>query len=545
MVSLHAAFVALLLSNPGQTVLLDFYADWCGPCKAMEPTVRALQQKGYPVQRINIKDNPDLAAKYGVQSIPCYVMLVDGQEVDRITGSNTTLSRLEKMCKITSPPQPPNRSPGLIAQNAAPPQAFPETIVAPATASLPGSMPRRDDPNLIPASFASSGNAASLAAQPWSQAPAPGGSEGFAADARESLPGANLQPRGIAPDAKLIAASVRLRIEDPNGNSCGSGTIIDTRGGDALVLTCAHVFRDSQGKGKIDVDLFGPYAGQRVAGQLISYDLKRDVALVFFRAPGPIAAARLAPPGYQVHKGDKVASVGCDSGKDPAAHYSYVTSLNRYAGPPNLQVAGQPTEGRSGGGLFTADGLVIGVCNARDPQDQEGFFAALETICAQLDDARMSFAYQSPKGFEGPSGTAPLMAATNTPPAAQQMPQTVSPVSIPNVLPENTGQPMAAAGTSPAGLSPSEQAAMEEIRARLKEDAEVICVIRSRRNPQAKSEVIMLDKASPAVLQQIAAEAQALQGRQPTSLEVPQPKQPALEWPSNPNPNSKSWRQGQ
>ena len=96
-----------------------------------------------------------------------------------------------------------------------------------------------------------------------------------------------------------------------------------------------------------------------------------------------------------------MASVGCDNGKDPAAHYSYVTSLNRYAGPPNLQVAGQPTEGRSGGGLFTSDGLVIGVCNARDPQDQEGFFAALETICAQLDDAHMAFAYQSPKGFEG------------------------------------------------------------------------------------------------------------------------------------------------
>jgi len=164
------------------------------------------------------------------------------------------------------------------------------------------------------------------------------------------------------------------------------------------------------------VDLFGPYAGQRVVGQLISYDLKRDVALVYFRAPGPIAAIRLASSGYQVRKGERVASVGCDNGKDPAAHYSYVTSLNRYAGPPNLQVAGQPTEGRSGGGLFTADGLVIGVCNARDPQDQEGFYAALETICAQLDDAHMAFAYQSPKGYEGLSGTAPLMAGTNAPP---------------------------------------------------------------------------------------------------------------------------------
>ena len=81
---------------------------------------------------------------------------------------------------------------------------------------------------------------------------------------------------------------------------------------------------------------------------------------------------------------------------------------------------------------------MIGVCNARDPQDQEGFYAALETICAQLDDARMAFAYQSPKGFEGLSGTAPLMAGTNTPPMAQQMPPPVSPVSIPNALPENS-----------------------------------------------------------------------------------------------------------
>ena len=158
----------------------------------------------------------------------------------------------------------------------------------------------------------------------------------------------------------------------------------------------------------------------------------------------------------------------------------------------------------------------------------------------------MAFAYQSPKGFEGFTGTAPLMAGTNAPPMTQQMAPPASPVSIPNALPENSGQSPALAGTLAPGLNPSEQAAMDEIHRRLKEDAEVICVIRSRHNPQAKSEVIMLDKASPELLQQLAAEAQSLQGRQPTSLEVPQPKQPALEWSSNQNSNSnKSWRQGQ
>jgi hypothetical protein len=79
----------------------------------------------------------------------------------------------------------------------------------------------------------------------------------------------------------------------------------------------------------------------------------------------------------------------------------------------------------------------------------------------------------------------------------------------------------------------------------LKEGAEVVCIVRSRRDPLAKSEVIMLDKASPEFLQQLAAETQSQEGRQETSLELPRPKQPTMEWSANPNSTSKAWRQGQ
>jgi thiol-disulfide isomerase/thioredoxin len=494
MVSLHAALAAIVLSSTSQTVMLDFHADWCGPCKAMEPTIQALQEKGYPIQKVNVDQNQALAAQYGVRSLPCFVMLVEGREVDRVMGG-TTFSRLERMFKIASSPQQQNAPPGQFAQNAISPNIpLAQPNLLPGSGNAPDSIQRRIDSNVIPASFQAPANATPLMPQS----------------------GSNMLGGGSI-DAKLIAASVRLRIEDPNGNSCGSGTIIDSRAGEALILTCGHIFRDSQGKGKIEVDLFGPYAGQRVPGRLISYDLTRDVGLITVRTPGPIAAIRLAPPSYKVQKGDTVASVGCDNGKDPAVRQSRVNSLNRYAGPPNIQVAGQPTEGRSGGGLFSADGLVIGVCNARDPQDQEGYYAALDTVCAQLDQSQLAFVYQSPQGFEGLNNSA-------------------------SPMPAGINQPLTAAlGTSPAGLNPAEQAAMDEIRRRLKEGAEVVCVIRSRRDPQSKSEVIMLDKASPAFIQQLAAESQLQEGRQETSLEVPHPKQPTLEWSAG----QKAWRQGQ
>ena len=144
------------------------------------------------------------------------------------------------------------------------------------------------------------------------------------------------------------------------------------------MLTCGHLFRDSQGKGRITVDLFGAgsNAPQQVAGRLVSFDLSRDVGLVAIRTPGPVAVARLAPADYRVKPGMPVASVGCNNGDPPTVRRSQVNSLDKFQGPPNLQVAGQPVEGRSGGGLFSSEGYVIGVCNAADPSDREGLFAA-------------------------------------------------------------------------------------------------------------------------------------------------------------------------
>ena len=97
---LQAAVMALTLSGSpgGETVLLDFHADWCSPCQQMHPVVDRLAAKGYPVKKINIDQNPDLAKRFGVSSIPCFIMLVDGRVLDRQVGL-TSFEQLEQMCK--------------------------------------------------------------------------------------------------------------------------------------------------------------------------------------------------------------------------------------------------------------------------------------------------------------------------------------------------------------------------------------------------------------------------------------------------------------
>ena len=368
MVTLQAAVMAMLLSSPGQNIeLLDFYADWCAPCRAMQPTIRALEAKGYPVKKVNIAQDHDLAAQYGVQSVPCYVLVVDGKEVERVSGG-TSYSRLEKMFKTAGFDRgaalPPNGPPGGAPASFA---ASGGAVRNPAAAGGAMAIPPGSaiyDPNVAPATAVMP--AAGM--QDRQGVPPPAGNFNLPTE----------QTAGPVSDAQLLAASVRIRVADPSGHSCGSGTIIDARGGRALVLTCGHLFRDSQGKGKIEVELFGPHAGQKVEGRLESYDSEsRDVALVSIPMPDPLVAARLAPVGYSVRDGDVVASVGCDHGADPTVRKnSHVNQANG----SNLWVNDQPTEGRSGGGLFSAEGYVIGLCKGRAASDHEGCYPTLGQI---------------------------------------------------------------------------------------------------------------------------------------------------------------------
>lgn len=70
-------------------VVIDMYADWCGPCKMMAPIIDSLSNEYEDVKfvKINVDDNPDIAARYNVESIPNFVFIKNGQLVNQVVGA--------------------------------------------------------------------------------------------------------------------------------------------------------------------------------------------------------------------------------------------------------------------------------------------------------------------------------------------------------------------------------------------------------------------------------------------------------------------------
>ena len=79
-----------IVLNSNKTVLIDFYADWCPPCKKLSPIIEEVASENTDENlvfaRINIDDEQNLAAQYGIQPIPTLVLLKSGKEVDRRVG---------------------------------------------------------------------------------------------------------------------------------------------------------------------------------------------------------------------------------------------------------------------------------------------------------------------------------------------------------------------------------------------------------------------------------------------------------------------------
>lgn len=84
-------------------VIIDFYADWCGPCKMQAPVFEEVS-KDYTGKlkfaKLSVEENPRVADQFGITGIPCLIVVKDGKEADRIVGFNTKEALKQKIDTI-------------------------------------------------------------------------------------------------------------------------------------------------------------------------------------------------------------------------------------------------------------------------------------------------------------------------------------------------------------------------------------------------------------------------------------------------------------
>jgi|APGre2960657404_1045060.scaffolds.fasta_scaffold00165_47 thioredoxin 1 len=95
-----ALFELLVLKNTDKAVLVDFWAPWCAPCVAMGPILDEIateQHEALDVYKVNVDEEPLIAIKYSIASIPTAVLFVDGKPVKIMTGARSKRALLAEL----------------------------------------------------------------------------------------------------------------------------------------------------------------------------------------------------------------------------------------------------------------------------------------------------------------------------------------------------------------------------------------------------------------------------------------------------------------
>ncbi len=354
-----AAVLLLAVTTPAfaaddEVVLLDFTAPYCGPCKAIQPQLNELHRQGYPIRQINISADPRTAAQYKVKFVPTFVLLVNGKERWRDQGTERVgqlkgimdqarqmVSRSDRRREVVGPGP---------ARSVDPPKpTLLDRMFNRQTRDEPG------EPEVI------------LGQEP------------------------DKAPDSVTKGA--MAASVRIRVTYDGKVQFGSGTIVHSKQGRSIILTCAHIMDQAGPNPKVEVDVFRGGKSVTFFGKVIGHDIKSDVGIITIPTSAKLPVAEVAIPSLKPTKGQAVFSIGCDNGKEPTRMGAKLSGVDRYLGPNNLETNLAPEHGRSGGSLFDSRGRVIGVCSAADRKGNHGLYAGNRAIYEMFKKHKMLEVY--------------------------------------------------------------------------------------------------------------------------------------------------------
>jgi thiol-disulfide isomerase/thioredoxin len=546
---MNASFLVLTLASVAaapQDVLYDFYSTHCGPCQMMMPIVERLHAEGLPVVKVNIDDRPDLAQRFGISVVPTFVLVVGGQVQQSITGMQEESTLRNMLAQI------PRRAPRPVDHPSRPSRSLPVRLADDETKpkwnfSLPlppfssnssknKGMVQIDTPNSGPNSGANSpansgtvladntGSDSTVLDKGGLDRGAPdsgdaratrGGRNDLPMDSNASLSaGQDSVVRGAAPrytgepdavpdlsSVPMLASSARIRVTDEGGVYYGSGVVIDGTAGKSVVLTCGHVLRDVKPESQIEVDLFEGKNFHTYRGAIIKFNLEADVGLLMLQTTSNVTASPVAAAEDKVVRGQTLLSIGCSRGELPSIERLQVTMLNRYEGPDTIECKGVPVKGRSGGGLFTKNGQVVGVCTNADPNEGKGVYAGLKPIHQLLHAAGMEELI--PGSLRRPRSRMLDVAAPAATHADESAPAKAELELAQLKQPRAKRTAAEALGEEPAARTET-SAETESVPAT--EDAEVICIIRPIHR-RGNSKVVIINKASRKFMRYLTGEA--------------------------------------
>ncbi len=460
LVLIFAPACALAVEPRG--MVLDFGATWCGPCQQVAPVVAKLEREGLPIRTVDIDQQKALADRYHIDSVPTFVLIVDGKEVTRRSGAMSEGDIRQMIARIPQATTPPQSQP---KQNS---QQQNIQLGEPAELQLPRREPMDSEIRLVANEqrksikdlwpFGKKENAEDIVRGSDAELGEP------ADFAIEQNPATTFDP---------MQASVRIRVIIGSKINLGSGTIISSASGHTQILTCGHIFRDFNDDAKIEVDLFQNGQSKIYVARLQKFDLESDLGLISVPTENVMASAKVPDVDRHPQLAEQLAGIGCSGGENPSREQIRVTALDKYKGASTIECTGVPVQGRSGGGLFNKNGEIVGVCIAADTDSQRGLYSGLLAVHELLDACKLTALYKAIPEPQQPATSfanlddAPVQTAANPfPEALSQAPPVTTSASVNNSMNLETG------------------------------GAEVVVIIRDKSQPNAPNRVVIIHDAS-------------------------------------------------